>query len=130
MKYNGNEDKETLQKGGRKIMTKGRKTAQDERLEIARYCMEHGLNHRATAEKYQVSYQQVYQWVKKYEAKGIDGLIDKRGRTKPEEEMTEIEKLRAENRLLAAEKRRVELELAFLVAKSVRHQIQPEGMVC
>ena len=28
MKYNGHEDKETLQKGGRKIMTKGRKTAE------------------------------------------------------------------------------------------------------
>ena len=34
-----------------------------------------------------------------YEKTGIDGLCDGRGRIKPVEEMTDVEKLQAENRL-------------------------------
>ena len=63
---------------------------------------------------YQVSYQQVYSWVRKYEAQGVESLRDKRGRTKPEGEMTELEKLRAENKLLKAQNKRQEMEMAFL----------------
>ena len=65
-------------------------------------------------EKYQVSYQQIYQWTWKYQSNGAEGLIDKRGKRKPETEMSELEKLRAENKLLQAEKRRAQLEAAFL----------------
>ena len=95
-------------------MTKGRKTTFDERVEIVTSCIENEMNYAVTAKSYQVSYQQVYQWVKKYESKGVDGLLDKRGRKKPENERSELDKLRAENRLLQAEKRRMELENAFL----------------
>ena len=52
--------------------------------------------------------------MQKYSAQGIDGLKDKRGRTKPEEEMTELEKLKAENRMLKAKLERKELENLFL----------------
>lgn len=41
-------------------------------------------------------------------------MTDKRGRTKPKTEMTELEKLRAENRLLKAQNKRQEMEMAFL----------------
>ncbi len=44
----------------------------------------------------------------------MEGLLDKMGRTKAENEMSEIEKLRAENKLLKSEKRNVELENLFL----------------
>ena len=44
----------------------------------------------------------------------MDGLQDKRGKRKSPEEMTEVEKLRAEVRLLRAEKRRAEIEISFL----------------
>ena len=47
-------------------------------------------------------------------AKGIDGLIDRRGRSKPVEDMTEIERLQAENRILKAQLERKELENIFL----------------
>ncbi|AJE12591.1 helix-turn-helix domain-containing protein [Clostridium botulinum] len=95
-------------------MTKRRKTTYIERVEIVKYCIEHENNYTETAIKYKVSYQQVYTWLKKYESKGIEGLIDKRGCKKSENEMSEIERLRVENKLLKAEKRRVELENILL----------------
>lgn len=112
--YNSNEEFKTSGTGGTPIMTKGRKTTYEERIEIVQYCIEHENNYAETAEKYQVSYQQVYTWLKKYEANGVKGLLDHRGRTKPEDEMSELEKLRAENRLLKAENKRKEMEMEFL----------------
>ena len=95
-------------------MAKGRKTTYEERVEIVTYCIEHEMDYAQAAEKYQVSYQQVYQWIRKYQSDGAPGLVDKRGKRKTENEMSELEKLRAENRLLQAEKRKAELEIAFL----------------
>lgn len=95
-------------------MTKGRNTTYAERIEIVSYCIERGNDYTAAIEKYGVSYQQIYSWVRKYNEKGAEGLVDKRGKRKPESEMTEMEKLRAENRLLEARNRRLELECAVL----------------
>ena len=92
-------------------MTKGRKTTYDERVEIVKYCIEHEMNYARAAEKYQVSYQQVYQWIRKYQSDGAPCLIDKKRKRKTENEMSELEKLRAENRLLQAEKRKAEWRL-------------------
>ena len=47
-------------------MTKGRKTTFEERILIVIYCIEHQNNYTETAQKYQVSYQQVYSWITKY----------------------------------------------------------------
>ena len=72
------------------------------------------MNYEKTAELFEVSYQQVYQWVHKYQEKGVKGLEDRRGKAKPVNEMTEVEKLRAENKLLKARLERKELENLFL----------------
>ncbi len=114
MKYNRHEGLKTSGAGGVAIMKKGRKTTYDERIEIVKYCIEHEWNYAVAAEAYQVSYQQVYQWISKYKSKGVEGLLDRRGRSKQASEMTELDKLRTENKLLRAEKRRVELENVFL----------------
>lgn len=114
LKYNGHEELKTSGIGGMAIMTKGRKTTYEERVETVQYCIEHENNYAEAAEKYKVSYQQVYTWLKKYEEKGVEGLLDHRGRTKPENEMSELEKLRAENRLLKAQNKRQEMEMEFL----------------
>lgn len=74
-----------------------RKTTIDERREIVRYCIEHDHDYKNTASIYDVSYSQVYYWVKKYETNGEEGLTDKRGRHKTDEEVDELEKLRREN---------------------------------
>ena len=113
-KYNGHEELKSSGTGGSVIMTKGRKTTFDERVEIVQYCITHDHNYAETATKYSVSYQQARSYTVKYETGGIDALQDRRGRTKPMEEMSELEKLRAENRILRAEKERVEMEVSFL----------------
>ena len=95
-------------------MTKGRKTTLQERIDIVTDHIGSELSYAETAEKYGVSYQQVYQWVQKYKANGIDGLVDRRGRSKPIEKMTELETLQAENKMLKAQLERKELENIFL----------------
>ena len=112
--YNGHEELKAFGTGGTVIMTKGRKTTFDERVEIVQYCIAHDHNYAETAAKYNVSYQQARSYTVKYEAGGIEALRDRRGRTKPFDEMSELEKLRAENRILRAEKERAEMEASFL----------------
>lgn len=60
----------------------GRKTTLQERICITKDCLEHGLSYSDAAKKYGVSYQQVYNWIKKYKVQGVDGLEDRRGRRK------------------------------------------------
>lgn len=110
--YNGHSLK--VYPRGKSTMTKGRKTTQEERIRIVEECLKNGANYEATAKKHGVSYNQVYQWVRKYNERGVDGLIDRRGRTKSESEMNDIERLKAENRLLRAQLERKELENKFL----------------
>lgn len=114
LKYNSHEELKTSGTGGRPIMTKGRKTIYDERVEIVKYCIEHQNNYAETAEKYQVSYQQVYTWTNKYQNDGVEALQDRRGKRKSENEMSELEKLKAQNKLLEAENRRKQMEIDFL----------------
>lgn len=45
-----------------------RKTTIDERKEIVNYCIEHNSNYKETAVLHDVSYSQVYSWVKKYDS--------------------------------------------------------------
>lgn len=77
-----------------------RKTTINERKEIVIYSIEHKRDYKGTAEKYDVSYSQVYSWVKKYDMTGEDGLADKRGHHKADDEVDELEKLRRENKRL------------------------------
>ena len=74
-----------------------RKTTIDERKEIVNYCIEHNRNYKETAALYNVSYSQVYSWMKKYDSEGEEGLIDKRGHHKLDDEVDELERLRREN---------------------------------
>ena len=100
--------------GGSFIMTKGRKTTFDERVEIVQYCIAHNHNYAETAKKYQVSYQQVRNYTVKYESGGVEALRDNRGKRKNSDEMNELEKLRAEIKILKAEKERAQMEASFL----------------
>jgi hypothetical protein len=56
----------------------------------------------------------VYSWTNKYVKSGVDVLLDKRGKRKTEDEMSEVEKLRAQNKLLQAENKRKQMEIDIL----------------
>lgn len=114
LKYNGHEKLKTSGTGGTPIMTKGRTTTYEERIEIVKFCIEHQNNYAETAEKFQVSYQQVYSWTNKYLTSGVEALQDKRGKRKSEDQMSEVEKLRAQNTLLQAENLRKQIEIDLL----------------
>ena len=95
-----------------------RKTTIEERKEIVEYCIEHNHNYKETASRYNVSYNQVYTWVKKYDEKGDDGLIDKRGHHNSNDELSELELLRRENMRL--KKKLEEQERIALLLKKVQ----------
>lgn len=111
--YNGHEEPKSSRTGGRPIMTKGRRTTFDERVEIVQYCMAHDHNYAGTSEKHQVSYQQARNYTVKYEIGGVEALKDKRGKRKNPDDMSEPEKLRAEVKILRAEKQRAKMEASF-----------------
>ncbi|WP_304682041.1 helix-turn-helix domain-containing protein [uncultured Ligilactobacillus sp.] len=93
----------------------GRKTTFEERLSIIEELIKHDVNYNWAVEKYNVSYQQVYGWYQKYRKSGNDpqSLRDRRGKAKPQKEWTEIDQLKAENRLLKAQLLRKEMEEAY-----------------
>ena len=93
----------------------GRKTSFEERLTIIEELIKHDVNYNWAVEKYHVSYQQVYGWYQKYLKSGNDpeSLRDRRGKAKPEKEWTEVDRLKAENRLLKAKLQNQEMEIAF-----------------
>ena len=113
-KYNGHVELKSSGTGGSIVMTKGRKTTFEERVEIVQYCIAHNHNYAETAENHRVSYQQARSYTIKYESGGVEALRDKRGKRKNPDEMNELESLRAEVKILRAEKERAEMEASFL----------------
>lgn len=113
---NGHKDFRATKGRGRRInMTeKGRSTTLNERIEIVSHCIAHGNDYALTIEKFGVSYPQIYSWVRKYEENGLEGLIDRRGKRRSIEEMNGVERLQAENKMLKAENKQKEMELAVL----------------
>ena len=113
--YNSGKDFKERTRSERGItMNKGRKTTQEERAEIVAFCIENGKDYGLAMEKYGVSYQQIYSWVRKYEAKGMEGLTDRRGKAKSEDALTEADRLRMENKILQAKLKDMEMENKLL----------------
>lgn len=98
----------------------GRKTTFEERLSIIEELIKHDIDYNWAVTKYHISYQQVYGWYQKYRKSGNDpqSLRDRRGKAKPKEIWTDVDQLKAENRLLKAQLLRKEMEDAY--AKKVR----------
>lgn len=113
-KYNGHNRVKSHNSKGDKNMIIGRKTSYEERVKIVSFCIQNNDNYQLTSEKYKVSYQQVYTWITKYKKGGVEALIDRRGKRKNPEELTETEKLAAQIKLLEAENKRLEMENGFL----------------
>lgn len=108
--YTGHKELRDSGKGSSISMTKRSKTF-EEKLAIVKECLDIGKDYNETAEKYNLSYQQVYSWVTKYLAEGADALHDKRGKRKDAELLSPEEKKAKE---LEQENERLRAELAFL----------------
>lgn len=112
-KYNGHSSLQVYT-GGKIAMTKGRSTTWQERIDIVLYCLANKRDFKKTANDFQVSYQQVYGWVRKYEAGGQEALRDGRGHTKAPEELTEADQHKFAMKRLEYENERLRAENAFL----------------
>lgn len=95
-----------------------RKTSLTERKEIVEYCLSHDRNYKETAALFNVSYSQVYDWVKKYNAKGDEGLKDRRGKHKQDEEVDEMELMR--RKIARLERQLAEEQMRVLLLKKVQ----------
>lgn len=96
-KYNGGKELRDYEPNREVYMAPKRKATKEERIEIVDYCLSHDKDYKNTAALYEVSYSQVYDWVKRFEERGEEGLEDRRGKRREEEELTETERLRREN---------------------------------
>ena len=122
IKYNkGIEIKDYDPKGDVYTM-KSRKTTFEERLEIVNYVLANNNDYKGAADKYSVPYANVYNWVKKYNESGEDGLSDSRGRPsskEPNYELTDLEKKDVE-----IEKLKRELERSKMVIEVLKKNIE------
>jgi len=69
---------------------KSRETTQEEKIEIVNYCLEHDKDYKLTAKVFTVPYANVYSWVQKYIKEGNEGLGERRGQHKTDNEVDEI----------------------------------------
>jgi len=114
--YNSHIELKDYIPGGEDIyMTKSRKVNKEERIEIVKYCLEHDMDYKTTAKVFETTYANVFNWVKKYKEKGEDGLGDKRGRHKTDEEVDEVTLLKRQ-----LKQKEHELEMAQLEVKLLK----------
>ena len=96
-------------------MQPSRKTTKEERIRIAKECIANGRNYSETAKKHNVSYQQVYNWVKRYQELGEAGLEDRRGiRMVDQAPRSELEELKRQMAQLQDELYRTKMERDLL----------------
>ena len=111
-----NEGRDFGQKGsGGRHMKRSRQTTKEERITIVKDCLYNGLSYTDAAKKHNVSYQQIYTWVKKYDEFGEAGLEDRRGKRKAEQEpRDELEEMKIKLAKLEHELYRTRVERDLL----------------
>ena len=92
--YNNGGNFKNKMSGGSRMKTP-HNTTHEERIKIAKECLENGNNYGKIAQKYNISYQQVYTWTKDYSTLGQAAFEDCRGkRLAKQEPRTEIEAMK------------------------------------
>ena len=99
---------------------KTRKTTIEERLEIVNYALANSV--KEAADKYTVPYMNIYQWVKKYNELGQDGLYDKRGLPSIKESKKEL--TLEEKQAIEIEKLKRELECERMVNEVLKKNLE------
>ena len=106
-----NSGKEFKRMSGGSRMKSTHKATKEERIQIAKECLEFGNNYGEIAKKYGISYQQARTWTLKYKELGESGLEDRRGKRKYEQEpRTELEQAQIEIAQLKYQLRMAEME--------------------
>ncbi len=114
--YNSHmELKNYIPRGEDIYMTKSRKVNKEERIEIVKYCLENDMDYKTTAKVFETTYANVFNWVKKYKEKGEDGLDDKCGRHKSDEEVDEVTLLKRQLKQKEHELEMAQLEIWYYV---------------
>ena len=104
IKYNNGKLIKT-KSSGKKVPIMSRKTTFEERIEIVEYVVKEHHSYNEAAEKFSVSYQQVRSWVLKSNENGYEALLDRRGKRKAAEDMTDLDKANLEIRRLKSQLR-------------------------
>jgi len=89
----------------KKVVTVSKKTTLEERIKIVEYMILEHHTYSEASEHFKVSYQQARNWKLLVENSGYSSLADNRGQKKyiDEEKLSEVEKLKLENRSLKAQ---------------------------
>jgi len=118
-KYNNGKDIKNYNPKPEVYKMKARKTTFEERIEIVNYCLANNKDFKETADKYNIPYSLVYQWVKRYESDGKIALGYTRKGPKPKVILptTPEESAQAEIERLKRELARKELEIEILKKK-------------
>ncbi|MCH5465655.1 helix-turn-helix domain-containing protein [Levilactobacillus tujiorum] len=95
----------------RLVSMNGRKTTQLERIEVAQWVIENDFDYNKATQKFKISYNQAYNWTKKFQDGGAEALQDRRGKSKAdkpnltetEQQELRIKQLEARNEHLALE---------------------------
>ena len=105
--------------GGTRMTNAKKTTTPEERLQIVKDCLVNDNNYGAMAIKYSCSYQQIRNWVKKYEDMGFAGLEDRRGRRVVSQASRSPEE-KQRDRIVELEKRNADLQMENDLLKKVR----------
>lgn len=102
-------------------MKNGRKTTHAQRLAIVKETLKNNYSYTEASTKYQVSYQQIYTWVQKYQKLGSAGLEDRRGKNLVKQlplTKADKEKLAAKLAWEQAQHAKIKTELLRLIAQN------------
>jgi len=114
MRYTEGKENRTYSPKPGVYQMKSRKTTYEERLEIVEYVIKHQLSYKNAAEKFKVSYNNVYSWTQKYKQFGPIALEDNRGKKKASEAQTGEAQLKAEIEALRVRNQWLEMENEIL----------------
>lgn len=103
-KYNNHIEFEDYDPHPEVYMADTLKVDKEKKIEIVKWCLNHDRDIALTAAQFKGNYAQIYQWVRKYELNGEDGLNDRRGKCKKQEDLTEVEILKRKLKQSEAEK--------------------------
>ncbi len=113
-KYNDHIELEDYDPHPEVYMAETLKTTAEKRREMVEHCIENNNDYKGTCLKYGCSYRQIYAWVRKYKQDGEEGLKDKRGHHKKDDELSELEVAQGCAKKAEERIKRLELENEFL----------------